>query len=163
METIKVYSFDELSEEAQDKAVEELSDINLDSEFYAEFVLDDAKQIGLDITDYDLYRMTIGGRFLDDGIDIARKIVKEHGPDAETHKTAQRFIDEYQQLPTDDDGELDERDVEEIEAGFLHDILEDYRIILQHEYEYQGSREAIIETIRANDYLFFDTGRPYFS
>ena len=43
---IKTYSFKELSEEAQQTAIEKLYDINVDDEFWSECILDDAKEIG---------------------------------------------------------------------------------------------------------------------
>lgn len=41
---------------------------------------------------------------------------------------------------------------------FLNDILEDYRVMLQKEYEWRGSREQIIESIEANEYEFDENG-----
>jgi hypothetical protein len=41
-----VYSYDELSEESQEKAVEELYQINVDFDDWSEYIIDDAKTIG---------------------------------------------------------------------------------------------------------------------
>jgi hypothetical protein len=46
-------------------------------------------------------------------------------------------------------------------AEFLCDLLEDYRIILSKEYNYQTSEETIKETIEANDYEFTAEGKLY--
>lgn len=40
------YSFEELSEEAQDKAIENLYEINVDYEEWSECILDDAREVG---------------------------------------------------------------------------------------------------------------------
>jgi len=49
-------------------------------------------------------------------------------------------------------------DTEDIDAEFLRSLCEDYRIMLQNEYEYLTSEEAIIETIIANEYEFTEEG-----
>ena len=53
--TINTYSFNELSEEAQQKAIENLSDINVNFDWW-NFTYEDAKNIGLKITSFDLDR-----------------------------------------------------------------------------------------------------------
>jgi hypothetical protein len=37
-------------------------------------------------------------------------------------------------------------------------MLEEYIVLLRKEYEYLTSRDAIIETIMANEYLFDESG-----
>ena len=46
-------------------------------------------------------------------------------------------------------------------AEFRRSILEDYRIILQTEFEYLTSEEAIVEIIEANEYEFTADGHIY--
>ena len=58
------------------------------------------------------------------------------------------LVDEYKL-----DGELDDLDSE-----YLKSILEDYRIMLSKEYDYLTGKEAIVETILANDYEFSEKG-----
>jgi hypothetical protein len=53
---------------------------------------------------------------------------------------------------------VSEVDTEDIDANFLRSLLEDYRIMLQKEYEYLTSEETIIETIEANEYEFTEKG-----
>jgi hypothetical protein len=45
-------------------------------------------------------------------------------------------------------------EAQEIEDNYRKALLEDYLSILYKEYDYQTSREQIIESIRANDYNF---------
>ena len=47
----------------------------------------------------------------------------------------------------------------DMENEFLKSLLEDYSIMLQNEYEYLTSEEAIIETIEANEYEFTQAGK----
>ena len=54
-EKIKVYEFNELSEEAKEKAIEKLWNINVDYEWW-DCVYDDAENIGLKIKEFDLDR-----------------------------------------------------------------------------------------------------------
>jgi hypothetical protein len=65
----------------------------------------------------------------------------------------------------DEYGELaslsDDQQVEDMELEFLRSILEDYRILLQKDYDYQTSDEAIIETIQANEYEFTENGELF--
>lgn len=63
--TITTYSFNELSQEAQETAkFENLRNLNVDYEWYG-FIYDDAEQIGLRITAFDLgvRDMTLEGSF----------------------------------------------------------------------------------------------------
>lgn len=156
----KTYQFKELSPEAQDVAIEEMADINLDGEFYAESTIDEAKTLGIDITDYDLYHLSIGGKFTESAEDVASKIVAEHGQTCGTYKTASQYLKELSTLK-DGIADMDDEDIdtEDIDREFLHSILQDYLYLLRREYEYMGSREAIIETIEANEYAFFEDGK----
>ena len=51
--TINLYEFDELDDVAKDKAVDDNRCINVDHWCWWHAVCDDAKMIGLDITDFD--------------------------------------------------------------------------------------------------------------
>ena len=48
---------------------------------------------------------------------------------------------------------------EEWEEKFLNDISNDYLKILRDEYDYRTSKEAIIESIEANEYDFTENGK----
>ncbi len=161
----KVYKFDELSTEAQKKAVENLFDINVDHNWW-EFTYDDAENIGLRITSFDLDRnknakgefMTIGGAEI-----TASLLIKEHGKGCETNKLAIRFISDLQAIEDkftgpEDDEERDE-EIGLLSDTFLSDLLELYADILQEECDYLQSEESIIETIKANDYEFTEEGK----
>ncbi len=165
----KVYPFDELSDEAKEKAVGGLCDINIWYDWW-ESIFEDAKTAKLKLTEFELDRGSYcRGEFIEYAKDTADAIVKEHGPDCETHKTATEFIEEsaklYMKYPVildddaDDQNEID-RDYaqDELDGEFLKSILEDYRIMLEKEYEYLASEAMIIETIEANEYEFTEDG-----
>jgi hypothetical protein len=150
---IKVYKFDELTDEQKQKAIEKLCDINVDFEWWQSVYMD-AENIGLKITGFDIDRgsyCTV--ELIDDLHTVILSIIREHGEDCETYKTAKEF---EARLIFNEDNEIENLD--ELEDEFLHSIGEDYRIILQHEYEYQTSEAAIIETIEANEYEFDEDG-----
>ena len=52
---IKLYKFDELSDEVKEKVIERLWDINVDCDWW-DAVFDDAEQIGFEINAFDLDR-----------------------------------------------------------------------------------------------------------
>ena len=166
--TINVYSFDELSDEAKKKVLTKLYDINVSFDWW-EFTYEDANNIGLKLEGFDIDRGNYcEGKFLASAEETAHKIEKEHGETCETFKDAKAYLKERDQVidtaPKDENGdfvseyELDEK-LDELDSEFLKILCQDYLIMLRHEYEYQTSEEAIIETIRANEYEFDENGK----
>lgn len=169
--TITLYSFDELSEKAKDKAIERLYYLNVDYEWF-DSTFEDAKNIGLIIEGFDLDRNRHATGKLNNSLsECCELILKEHGKDCETYKTATDYLKQWSELvkkysdgvdldrvSEDNEYEFD-KDADELEAEFLKSILEDYSNILQKEYEYLTSREAIIESIKANEYTFTEDGK----
>lgn len=175
MKTIELnlYKFDELSDQAKQTAIEKLSDINVDYDWW-QFTYEDAENIGLKITSFDLDRNRHAtGEFLEDAYTTACKIMIEHGKECDTYKTAENFVNFWNDAVTahSDMVECDivefgkEYDFDEYVSDavdeFLKDILEDYSIMLQNESEYLQGEEAIKETIMANDYDFTIDGLIY--
>jgi hypothetical protein len=162
---VKLYQFNELSAEAKEKAIENLIDINVGHEWW-EFTYEDAKQIGLKITGFDLDRNRHAtGEFIDNAYDCEHAILKNHGKDCETYKTAQNYLNERAELekqlePEDEINPFYDSvaEIEDLDDEFLKSILEDYSQMLQNEYEYLMSEEAIIDTIEANEYEFTEDG-----
>jgi hypothetical protein len=146
----KVYLFDELSDEAKEKAIEGLADINIDHEWW-DCTYEDAANVGIKLTEFDIGRGNYcRGEFIDSAEDVAAEIIKGHGESCETHKTATEFLNHITE---------DENERAELNNEFAYSILEDYRIILQKEYEYLTSEDMIIETIKANEYEFTEDGK----
>jgi hypothetical protein len=169
----KVYKFDELSEQAQKKALESLYDINVDYDWW-ENVCDDAAQIGLKITSFDIDRSSYcAAEFTSNATACAEAIKENHGDGCDTYKTANEFLQSWSSLVAkysdgvrldvvaegneyDFDGEADE-----LEKEFLYSLSQDYLKMLRDEYEYQTSEEAVKETIRANEYEFTADGKLF--
>ncbi len=166
----KVYTFNELSEDSQQKALGKLWDINVDYDWW-ESTYDDAKEIDLKITGFDIDRGAYcKGNFIDSAENTAHKIIDNHGPECETYKDSETYLKDRDSIinnaERDQDGEfineyeLDNK-LDDLDSEYLKTILEDYRIILQKEYEYQTGRDAIIETINANEYTFLADGTMF--
>jgi len=159
----QVFTFAELSESAQEKAIQNLCDINMNYEWW-DSTYDDAETAGLKLTAFDLDRNRHAeGKFITSARECAESIIGNHGDACETFKTAQAFLKDWRKLEDsyNHDQEMPlhiEHGLQDLEAEFLKSILEDYSIILQKEYEYLTSREAVEETIEANDYHFTENG-----
>lgn len=167
---IILYSFNELSQEAQETALNEMRDINVSYDWW-EWTYEDAKRVGLSIQGFDLDRRRgAQGEFIQGAEHCANLILKEHGKDCDTYKEAKHYfelrdalVEKYsdginknivtEENVYDFDGECDDLDNE-----FKEQILECYSIMLQNEYEYQQTDEAVKETIEANDYEFNEDG-----
>lgn len=165
--TRTLYKLNELSQDAQDKAIESLWDINVDYEWW-EWAFDDAERIDLRISEFDLDRSSyVKADFLESAEQTAHKIIDKHGNTFDTYRTAETYLSDRDELiataPRDADGEFEnefklDSDLDSLDEDFLHSLCEDYRIVLTREYEYLTSREAIVETIDANEYEFTATG-----
>jgi hypothetical protein len=154
----KVYKFDELSETAKEKVRDWFRQGN-DGSFEWENILDDAKTIGLEVHSLDQHRRN-EGEFIRGAVECAEKILKEHGESCATYQTAKNYLEDRNKLALDEDGEfIDVDNADELTEEFLHDLLEDYRIMLEKDIEYQNADEQIDENIRLNEYDFEEDGR----
>ena len=97
------------------------------------------------ITEFDIDRGSyIRCNYLEAIQTIANKIIKNHGEQCDTYKTAVEY-----------------RTSVITESEFKLAIRDCYLEMLKHEYKYRMSREAIEETIEANEYEFTDNGKIY--
>ena len=159
------FKFNELTEEGQEKAIEGLWDINVDYEWW-DFTYEDAENIGLKIEGFDIDRGAYcEGKFIGDALECAEKIVKEHGETCGTYADARAYLKERadieQHAVIDEWGQFDLKTDDKLDAltnEFLKSLLEDYRIQLRENYDYYTGREAVIETINANEYEFTREG-----
>lgn len=167
---INVYQYSELSEEAKKKALIIMSDINVDFDWWNQSY-DDAENVHLKISGFDTGRgETITIAFVDTARVTAEQIIKNHGDQCDTYKTARNFLASWKSLVSKySDGikkdqvagkhepEFDEK-ADELEALFLRNIGQDYLKILRDDISYRYTDEAIKETIEANEYNFTEEG-----
>lgn len=145
--TTTVYEFEELSDKAKEKARDWYRQFALDDEWW-EYVYEDAKEVGLKITAFDLGRAnSIEGSFIDAPLTVCNKIFANHGETCDTHKTAKAHYDALQRDDTD------------AETEFKRALLEDYLSHLRVEMEYLESNESVDENITANGYTFLESGK----
>lgn len=190
-ETINIFTFEELSEEAQEKVLQEFWDINVNYEWW-EFIYDDAKNVGVEIDGFDIGRGNRISGSIDDLETVCNKIIIEHGESTETAILALEYLDKFIVLNARLDRAVDVMDeidrryedlnpekadrvydtadgiiedcedtIQDLAEEFEREILECYLTILRKEYEYLTSEEAIIETIQANEYEFTEDGSQY--
>lgn len=170
-ETIQIYKFEELEENVKEKVLEKYWDVNVDYEWW-EWVFGDAERIGLKIEEFDIGRGAyVKGKWFEDAEEAAKKILEEYGEGCETYQDALAFKNELVQARKRFEGQEDyDTEFVEFEESyeyketcneFLKTICEDYRIILEKEYEYLTSEEVIKETIEANEWEFTEDGKIY--
>lgn len=157
---VKVYQYDELNEKAKERARNWFLEACGYDEFW-EYSYEDAENIGIKITSFDLYRRTISGDIITSAPQVIQEILENHGKHCETYKTAKRYEPAFKALEMvrdNDDANFDD-EWENAEHEFKHDILEDYLAMIQKEYDYVQSKEYLEDGIRANEYEFTENGR----
>ena len=198
-ETIKIYKFEELSEKAQEKAIEKFHDINTHYDWW-EHVYEMYKE---DETGFDIDKRYISGfasqgdgamfegspnedilNFITPGYNNQQyqknwsrviKLIKNgdiniygsfkhHGH----YYHSKSYSDNLDAEMTNDWYGKNYSNIEDICEDILYEIREHYEDIcnkiyhsLEQEYEYYTSREAIEESIIANEYEFTEDGEQY--
>ena len=145
---VPLWSYEDASDDVKKKIMQKHYDINVDGDFWFESIYEDAKIIGLEITDFDTYHGTIHGKLKNYVDECCALILTNHGKKTDTYALAKKF------KGTDSEDE----DYEEIEKEFSYSLLEEYLSMLRKEYEYMTGEEAIVETFAANEYLFDEEG-----
>jgi len=154
----KVFKFSELELDAQEKAVDNLRDINVHDDWW-DYIYEDAKSIGIQLNSFDLDRRRHAeGEIVNrlSHYDVALAIIRDHGKDCETYKEAKDFLADRHRIKKE--GKWPEKH-EDSQHEFLRFLLESYSIMLQNEYEYMVSDDAVKETIEANEYEFTEEGK----
>lgn len=175
MKTIEttVFEFGELSDSAKETAREWYRDGALDYDWW-DSTYEDAANIGLKLTGFELdrNRHAEGYRTFRIAADVAQAVIENHGKHCETYKTAKSYLKDLAALEKeiaavdgDDETNVDWETWQDkrlsLDDDFENSLIEDYSILLQHEYDYQLSNEAVDEMIVANGYTFTETGRRY--
>lgn len=162
----KVYQFSELSEQAKQKAIEWYR--NTDTGDYSaswDWAIDDAKDIGLKIHSLSDHKQNEGQFYLSAN-EVAQNIFNNHGEGCETYKTAENFMKEWQpvfnEYMTEPENMTElEAKLIDIESDFLNNLLEDYRIMYNHDIDYRNSDESITEMLIINEYEFKADGTRF--
>lgn len=161
--SINIYQFNELEQEAKQKAIQHFSDINVMHNWW-DHLYEDAETIGLKITESDwTYRAHAKGSIIGTHEETARLIMENHGKECNTYKLADCFLSRFTALS--DLAVKEERDLEEEindrKDEFLNNLLDEYARIIQRQSEELTSEQAIIEAIEANEYYFTEDGEYF--
>ncbi len=168
---MRVYQFDELSEEAKEKALQKLRDINVDYdwwELYYEGFREELREIGTEAEDFgfDLgrgaYLYINKGCFVDQrrflksaGVDLRRGEAKDalqYGIELCTKHLGGGDAYNY----------CDPNNLEDVNiCEYLKDVLRGFWKELRDAYDYLISDEAVVETIEANEYEFTEEGELF--
>ena len=148
------FEYNELSEDAKRKAVQNMYDINVDHDWW-DTVYENAAEIGCEIKGFDLgwaktIDLMVQSRFYDH--DVAKKILENHGNGCDTYQVAASYLFRWK-FAADQD-EFHEENTED----FQEKIAKCYLNALDQEYEYLTNDESIIESIGCNGYLFDEDG-----
>ena len=183
---IKLYQFNELSEKAQERALEDLRYINVDNDWWFDYIMEEAKELCLSIEEFDIYRRECEVVFLYNAEETI-KAIKENTEgellgianeyEQQVNELLKRYsdYDKYQEWLRERDYTLDdlefedwvleeteyEEDKESVYIEFLKEIEEYYLSMLKSSYDYYVSDEGIIDTIEVNEYEFTEDGKRY--
>jgi hypothetical protein len=185
--TYKVYKFDELSEKGKQKALENLSNINVDDSYWYESIIED-RMTELAKIGFETAVITFSGfSSQGDGASFKCTVNLEKWLDARPHNKLAfpaiyaecKDTGNYHMSITKSgryehemtmgiesryygDSVKAGTELSTLEAGILDDARDEARDIykeLEREYDHCTSEEAIIETIKANDYDFTEDGK----
>jgi hypothetical protein len=148
----KVYQYDELSDEAKEKALEWYAEGVFDYEWW-DSIYEDAERAGLKITEFDLGgRKHIKGHLIVSMKESIEAILKDHGKKCDTYTLAKRFKGAMKGVKNEDT-------LQELEEEYTEALCEEYFSILNKEADYMQSKEYLEEGIRANEYEFTEDGK----
>lgn len=165
---LRLYQFEELPEKAKAKAISDNADFNVNYNWW-DMVYEDARNIGLKITGFDLDRAHYcNAKFIYDAIHTARQITIEHGEQTDTFRTAADFQEKRDAMvtawPKDANGDFEQvddlnADLDDCEDAFRKSLCRQYLRILDNEYDHLCSDEAIADALTANEYWFTADGK----
>ena len=155
-----VYTFDELSDEAKEKA-REWHRGTYDYYEWWEGVCEDAEEVGLKIEHFDLGRgREIGLTFVECHEEVCRRVLKEHGDACDTYKAAVEYLAAVvgsRMVRTEAQGDVTVDMLAEFRAALENSYLK----ALDAEWEYQNSDEYVDESIRCNGFTFTVDGKRF--
>lgn len=171
-ETIKLYQFDELSDDAKEKARDWYRQASRDDSFWSEIAIDDAATV-LKACGFDVYQRRVklmgGGTRLKPAIYFSGFYSQGDGAcfegawTPETIMPREQFCAEYPTTWTDANG-VEHKSESNAELQRIHAESIAMRWIyrqLEREWEWINSDEQVDESIRTNGYEFTEDGERY--
>jgi len=159
---IKVYKFDELDKQTREKVIENYRFINVEDTFWYDWIKEDFIRLGLEIQEFDLGRRNYIKIYIDNLEETSKSILQEFGDSVAIKQTAKNYIDEYNKIQANFKEDEDiERELEILDEEYEKEYSEDILSYIRLNYDWETTDEAIIETLRANDYDFTTEGKIY--
>lgn len=157
----KVYLFNELDDQTQEKAIQNNYHIAVQDDWY-EDIYQDLKEIGIELRSFDADRGSFAEIHIDYFFETCEKIIETHGENCETYKIAKRYIKEYnsiqQKIDALNDDDHDFIDLDYLDEEYQKEFSEEVFSMLRKEYEHMTSEEYLIEMFEANEYEFTAEG-----
>ena len=160
-----VYQYEELTDEAKEKAVAWWLRGDVIWEWW-DSILEDAKEIGLEITSFDISHHEIDGKLTLDIADSIAKVLADHGCTCDTFSLAQGYkvkLNVFQSILDSDsvDPAAEEEAIADLQGEYQYSMLQEYLVMLREEGEYTRSVEYAVDAIEANEYEFTIDGERY--
>lgn len=166
--TTNTFLFEELSPEGQQKALENYYDINVDYDWW-DWIYDEIEPLGIHIIGFDTYRGSISIELSLSTPRVWDNLTAFVETDAPNDEKLQDIIDRCNVLirrlndnPLCPSADSYNEDIWDKMTEVLIEELEKYYLgILSQEYDYQTSKEAIKESLIANEYYFTEDGKIF--
>ena len=159
---IKIYLFDELSEKAQEKAIENNREWNVNYDWW-DLALEDFSSYGITVEEFDLGRSWDIKLKIEDAEEAANKIISSWGEGTPFYTTASEFLQDIKSARRDAaEGELLDDLIDDLIHEFTKELGEEILGLLRADYEYLTSDEAISESLSSNGCEFYEDGRDYY-
>ena len=171
----KVYLFNELDDQTQEKAIENNYHIAVQDDWH-DFTKYDLKEIGIELRSFDVDRGSYAEIHIDYFFETCEKIIQTHGENCETYKIAERYIKEYnsihekisaihdshhwsREFGSDGDKLMQcDIDLDDLEDEYQKEFSEEVLSMLRKEYEHMTSEEYLVDMFNANEYEFTAEG-----
>lgn len=159
---IKVYKFDELDKQTQEKVIENYRYINVDNTFWYDCIKEEFDELGISITAFNLDRGNYAKIYIDNLEETSKNIIEEFGDSVLIKQTAKNYINEYEKIQANFKEDEDiEREVELLDDQYEKEYSEDILSYLRSNYDWETSDESVYQTIEANEYDFTIEGKIY--
>ena len=170
---VKLYEFEELSNEAKENAIEKNRFINVEHDWW-DWFYEGMAEIGIKVNSFDVYYGNIDIT-IEDSEQTAIEAIEEYPKENEVFKISKEFMADRDALVkklgegNDIEGysvkeefiyEYD-KEIERLEEQYIREIAKEIITWLREEYEYLQTDEAVAETLIANDYEFTQEGKIY--
>ena len=159
-ESVSIFSVSELPETIKAKVLDKYRYEFCD--WFADDVKEDAKESShMTIDEYDLDRSYIICEFNKSAEDTAKTVLENHGESCSSYTIASNFLSALSSLESQPESSDSLTAMDFLEENFLEDMGAYYLNMLQSEYDYTTSDEAVTESLESNGYEFLENGNRY--